>query len=146
METEPTDPETTVKTGDYRPPERGPRGHFAPGNKLASGNPNAKRMHELRRQFLEAIADGTIAALAKKLQVAALQGDMDATKLLFDYTLGRPSQAVELTGADGEPLGLNIGAVTTIVLNALSGPEHAEARLRIAADLMRLDDARDDDA
>lgn len=141
METEPTDPESSVKTDAYRPPERGPRGHFAAGNKLASGNPRAKRMYELRRQFLDAIADGTIAALAKKLQVLALQGDMDATKLLFDYTLGRPSQAVELSGPDGEPLGLNIGAVTTIVLNALAGPEHAEARVKIAADLMRLGDA-----
>ena len=70
--------------------------------------------------------------------MAALEGDLEATKLLLGYALGRPQQAVELTGADGEPLGVNFAAVTTIVLNALAGPEHAEARVRIAADLMRL--------
>ena len=31
-------------------------------------------------------------------------------------------------------------------LAALSGPEHAEARVRIAADLMRLDGARADES
>lgn len=121
-------------------------GHrFAKGNRMGRGNPNARRIHELRVKFLDAIHPDTIPALARQLQAAALRGDMDATKLLFDYCLGKPSQAVELSGPDGEPLGLNFGAVTNVVLGALSGPEHAEARVKIAADLMRLDDGRDDD-
>ena len=51
-----------------------------------------------------------------------------------------------MSGPDGSSLGLNVGTITTVILNALAGPEHAEARVRIAADLMRLDDARDADA
>ena len=47
---------------------------------------------------------------------------------------------------DGEPLGINFHAVTAVVMGALAGPEYAEARVKIAADLMRLDEARDDDA
>ena len=118
-------------------------GHrFARGNKHGRGNPTAIRMHEGRMQFLDAIHAGTLAALARKLQVSALEGDLEATKLLLGYALGRPQQAVELTGADGEPLGINFAAVTTIVLNALAGAEHAEARVRIAAQLMELGDVR----
>ena len=114
-------------------------GHrFARGNKHGRGNPTAIRMHEGRMQFLDAIHAGTLAALARKLQVSALEGDLEATKLLLGYALGRPQQAVELSGPDGTPLGLNVGAVTTIVLNALAGPEHAEMRVRIAGQLMRL--------
>ena len=117
-------------------------GHrFAPGNKHGRGNPTAIRMHEHRMQFLDAIAEGTIPALAKRLQVAALNGDEFSVKVLLDYCLGKPAQAIELTGADGEPLGVNFAAVTTIVLDALAGPEHAEARVRIAAQLMEIGDA-----
>jgi hypothetical protein len=127
-------------------PRNGLGQRFAKGNKHGRGNPLAVKMHEGRMQFLDAIAAGTLPALAKRLQVAALEGDLKATKLLLSYCLGRPQQAVELTGAGGEPPGAGFAAVTTVVLNALSGPEHAEVRVRIAADLMRLDDARDDDA
>lgn len=111
---------------------------FEPGNKHGRGNPQALRMHEHRMQFLEAINEGTIPALARKLQVDALKGDEFAVKVLLDYCLGKPAQAVQLSGPDGEPLGVNFAAVTTIVLNALAGPEHAEARVRIAAQLMEL--------
>ncbi len=119
-------------------------GYFGRGNKAAAGNGNARRMQEYRRMFLDAIHPETIPTLARRLQAEALQGDKDAMKLLFDYVMGKPSQAVELTGADGSPLGVNFAAVTTIVLDALSGPEHAEARVKIAGDLMRLggDDAQ----
>ena len=82
-----------------------PAGKFAPGNRFGKGNPTAIRMREHRMQFLEAIAEGTIPALAKRLQVAALKGDEFAVKVLLDYCLGKPQQAVELTGADGAPLG-----------------------------------------
>ena len=50
-------------------------------------------------QFLEAIHEGTIPALAKKLQVAALEGDLEATRLLLGYALGKPTQAVEFAVA-----------------------------------------------
>ena len=150
----PSDPPGNGVGGDGR--THTPGGKFAPGNGLGRpfaagnkhgrGNPTAIRMHEGRMQFLDAIHEGTLAALAKKLQVAALEGDMDATRLLLSYALGRPQQAVEVSGPDGSPLGLNVGTITTVILNALSGPEHMEARVRIAADLMRLDEARADDA
>ena len=92
-------------------------------------------------QFLDAIHPETITAVAKKLQVQALSGDMDAIKLLLDYTLGKPQQAVALTDGDGGPLGVNFHAVTAIVLNALA--DDPAKRLEVAARLMEIDDARD---
>jgi hypothetical protein len=103
-------------------------------------------MQEFRRQFLEAVDPGTIPKLVGQLSAAALEGDFDATKLLLEYTVGKPSQALELSGPEGEPLGLNVGAITTIILGALAGPEHAEARVALATRFKELaDDARDRD-
>src|SRR5688572_1834049 len=63
-----------VKTdGPYGGFARNDHGHFGRGNKAAAGNGNARRMQEYRRQFLEAIHEGTIPALARKLQHDALK-------------------------------------------------------------------------
>jgi hypothetical protein len=123
-----------------------PAGKFAPGNRLGRGNPNARRVHELRLQFLDAVHPDTIPALARRLQVQALNGDLDSMKLLLDYTLGKPAQAVALTDADGGPLGFNFHQVTAVVLDALA--DDPARRIEVAARLMELetDDARDADA
>ncbi len=118
-------------------------GKFAPGNRFGRGNPQARRHHEFRMQFLDAIAEGTIPMLAKRLQIAALGGDLDSTKILLDYCLGKPAAAVELSGPNGEPLGVNFHAVTAIVLDALAGDP--ARRIEVAARLMELDDVRDAD-
>lgn len=131
----------TVGDGSYRASDRGPRGQFAPGNKLAAGNRQARRQHEHRMQFLDAIAEGTIPALARQIQVKALQGDLDCMKILLDYTLGKPAQAVALTDSDGGPLGVNFNQVTAIVLDALAGDP--AKRIEVARRLMELDDAGD---
>jgi hypothetical protein len=96
--------------------------------------------------FLNAIDPRTLPALARRLQAQALRGDMDSIKLLIDHTLGRPAQAVALTGADGESLGFNFHAVTAVVLDALA--DDPARRIEVAARLMELetDDARDADA
>jgi hypothetical protein len=95
---------------------------------------------------LEALDPRVIPALAGKLSKDALTGDLEAAKVLMAYAMGRPQQAaaIELSGPDGEPLGINFHAITAVVMGALSGPEHAEARVKIAADLMKLE--RDDEA
>jgi hypothetical protein len=138
---------STVKTvGSNGDCPRREHGYFGPGNKAAAGNGNARRMQEFRRRFLEAVDPETIPKLVEQLSAAALGGDFDATKLLLEYTVGKPSQALELSGPEGEPLGLNVGAITTIILGALAGPEHAEARVALAARFKELaDDARDRD-
>jgi hypothetical protein len=137
---------STARTdGSYGGMARKEHGHFGPGNKAAAGNGNARKMQEYRRQFLEAIHADTIPMLARKLQYDALKsGDEFAIRTLLDYCLGKPAQAVELTGADGEPLGVNFHQVTAIVLDALA--DDPARRIEVAAKLMELDDARDADA
>jgi hypothetical protein len=134
----------TVGDGSYRAPDRGPRGHFAKGNRIAAGNPQARRQHAHRMQFLDAIAEGTIPALARQLQIKALGGDLDCAKILLDYCLGKPVAAMEISGPGGESLGINFHAVTAVVLDALA--DDPSKRIEVAAKLMELDDALDADA
>lgn len=143
-------PSLSVVTNDGHAPDgkfvagNGVGHRFEKGNRFGKGNPTARKMHELRMQFLDAVHPDTIPALARGLQVKALkEGDEFAIQTLLSYCLGKPTGAIELSGPDGEPLGINFHAVTAVVLNALAGPEHAEARIKVAADLMRIDDARD---
>lgn len=108
---------------------------FAPGNKLGRGNPNARKIHELRQLFLEAINPESIAALSKRLQVAALQGDMDATKLLLDHCIGRPSQSVEVSNPDGSPLGRS--AELSAALGAALSPFSEDVRFAVLGVIKR---------
>ena len=40
----------------------------------------------------------------KRLAYLAKQGDMDATKLLFNYTFGKPKEIKEHSGVDGQAI------------------------------------------
>ena len=78
-----------------------PNGRFNLGNKEALGNPNNRRMHELRKALLDAIGPEKIKAIGDKLCLLAEAGDVAAARLIFEYVLGRPPQPIELTGEDG---------------------------------------------
>jgi hypothetical protein len=118
------------------PPEaenngRSAGGRFAAGNAFAKGNPQARRMAELRRVFLDASSPEILTAMSKKLAMLALEGDVQALKLYLSYTLGQPTQAIELTGADGEPLGLDWARAESAILSALK-PFGDDARFAVA--------------
>lgn len=122
---------------------RGDRGLFAPGNKLASGNPNAKRMHELRSAVLEAVTKDQVEKVINKLGELAAGGDTAAAKVFLDYTIGRPAQAVELSGPDGEPLtGADWPKIQAAILEALA--PFSEARVAVALRLRSLNDDGDE--
>src|SRR4051812_39257683 len=107
-----------------------PDGKFARGNKLASGNPVAKRMYELRRALLDAADAGTVQRVARKMGELAAEGDVAAAKLYLEYAVGRVPQAIELSGPDGEPIGLDWGRVHTAIMGALA--EFPQARVAVA--------------
>lgn len=70
-----------------------------------SGNPNGrpKIIEELRARCLKAVNDKVIAAWEN--EVDSLGNNwIKASELLAAYGLGKPSQAVELTGKDGGPI------------------------------------------
>jgi hypothetical protein len=70
-------------------------GRFAPGNQFGSGgNPFAAKVAALRAALLAAVTADDIRAIADVLLAQAKNGDKAATKLLFQYTLGKPQPFV----------------------------------------------------
>jgi hypothetical protein len=107
-------------------------GKFAKGNRAASGNPNTKRMHDLRRSILDATTPEAVLAVMAKLLDLAKEGDVTAARVWLEYTIGKPSQAIEITTGD-DSLKVDVQNLTTVVLGALAN--HPEAKIAVAAAL-----------
>jgi hypothetical protein len=106
-------------------------GRFALGNKVAVGNPGGSRMKELRAALLAAATPEKVKAVEESLHELAVGGDVAAAKVWLDHVVGKPLQAVEVSGPDGQALGVEV--VMTAVLAALA--PYPEARLAVAARL-----------
>lgn len=111
-------------------------GRFVPGNRASKGNPHLVRVCKLRSLLLEAVTDEDFGAVVKKLLDAAKGGDLASIKELLDRLLGKAPAAIELTGADGEPLNMSSGAIRGAILEALS--PFPEARVAVAMKLRAL--------
>lgn len=77
------------------------RGRFLPGNKMGTGNPIVKKQAEYRRQFHAAVTPDMMRQVALAMYRLALDGDVQAARLVADYTLGKPIPAVE--AEEGQP-------------------------------------------
>jgi hypothetical protein len=86
---------------------RTPDGRFGPNNKFGRGNPSHARMHALRAILLDAVDDGAMERVCRKLIALAEGGDMDAIRTLLGYAVGKPPRAleVELSGPAAGPPG-----------------------------------------
>jgi hypothetical protein len=120
----------TVTTGSNG---RGANGRFTAGNGYGRGSPVAKRMHDFRRSMLDAGDAETLQGIFRKIGELALGGDLSAAKLYIEHLVGRPVQAVELTGADDED-GIDLNTLTQIIVAALE--PWPEARPVVARALM----------
>lgn len=118
---------------------RAGRGQFGPGNRYGQGNPNVKRMYELRQALLESLDTDAVQRVGRRLLALAEGGDVTAAKLLFDYTLGKPPQALELSGLGGEPLGLDWERLQSVLLTSLA--RFPDARLAVVMALKGMVDA-----
>jgi hypothetical protein len=92
-------PSATAVNGEAGPSATGVNGRdsggrFAKGNRIASGNPFNRRVAGLRSALLQAVTEEDVHQLAVQLVEAAKKGDLAAIKLLFLYTIGRPSETV----------------------------------------------------
>jgi hypothetical protein len=134
----------TVRTGPFG---RDQGGRFAPGNAIASGNPNSRKMFELRKALLDSdmASPAAVQAVFHRLLKKALGdpkaddddgGDLAAMRVYLDFTIGRPVQAVELSGPDGEPLGGDLARVRGAILAALE--DEPAARFKVARALLAL--------
>jgi hypothetical protein len=85
---------------------------FQPGNKFGGGKPGRSgRKSRLDEWGLEATMRTCWTmkarrATIRKLSEMALEGNIDATRLLFAYAYGKPPQRHEISGPDREPVEL----------------------------------------
>ena len=91
----------------------GPDGKFTKGNPGGPGNPFAKQAAELRAALYEAVTTKDIEEIAAKLVAKAKRAEVPAIKELFDRLWGKAPQAVELSGADGDAIKVDIGGDLT---------------------------------
>jgi hypothetical protein len=89
---------------------------------------------QLRKVLLNAVSDEDLQIVAEQLVVKAKMGDLAATKLLFQYVLGKPAATVDPDALDVEEVELYKraplhGEVTEVVGRRMSA--------ELAADLLR---------
>jgi hypothetical protein len=111
-------------------------GKFLPGNKLSRGNYKGTPHKLLNKELAEHLGEAKRLALYDKAYERAMKGSDRMIQLLVEQIHGKAASAVQVTGLDGEPLGINLKAITTTILTAI-GSDH-EARFRVAAALSRI--------
>jgi len=88
---------------------RDEHGRLLPGH-TANPNGRPKKGYSITETFREMFEKDPKkkAELASTIFAKAMQGDIAAMKLLWNYMDGMPMQGVELTGKDGAPVDHNI--------------------------------------
>jgi hypothetical protein len=114
-------------------------GQFAAGNKAANGNPNHKRMYELRKAVLDTEGPEEVKSVLLAMRLAAVEErDAIAARVYLDFTFSKPPQSVELITPepdDESPLFGGVESLLAIVFKALV--PHPEARWAVAAAMMQ---------
>jgi hypothetical protein len=82
------------------PKDRDRRGQFLRGNKASLGNASSRKMAQLRGAFLEDIDGPKLRQLAAKLFSMAMSGDLEATRLILFYALGKPRESPDADRLD----------------------------------------------
>jgi hypothetical protein len=109
-------------------------GRFTQGNRGGPGNPNARKVYELRRSLLDATTDVMVKEVWSRVRTQALDGCVASQKLFLEMTCGKATQPIEISGPDHGPINLqSIIARITVALNDMP-----EARFRVAAALHSL--------
>lgn len=84
--------------------DRGPDGRFVKGNKASPGRSPRQLEEEYRLRFTQKLTPTKFEEISDRLIKMALQGKLEAIKLVLAYALGMPTQRNEHTGADGSPI------------------------------------------
>ena len=116
-------------------------GRFTPGNAIGKGNPGNRRQRELRAALIEAATPEKVKAVEESLHELAVGGDVAAAKVWLDHVVGKPVQAVELSGPDGQAL--DLPAIVSTIMIALG--DDPDARVKVAAAFRKLGSSADGD-
>ena len=73
--------------------ERNPDGTFAVGNPGGPGNPQARRVGELRSALLDAVSPEDIGEIIRGMVAQAKAGDVTAAREVLLRVLGKPLEA-----------------------------------------------------
>ncbi len=72
---------------------RNHQGHFTQGNPGGPGNPYARQVAKLRKKVLQVIGEDQMEEIILELFQLATKGNLQAIKVLLQYTLGKPAEA-----------------------------------------------------
>jgi len=75
-------------------------GQFKAGNRIAAGNPIARRQFELRTRLDELTTDQDDVEVWTTIKRLAKAGDPVGLKLFTEYRWGKPAQALEVISQD----------------------------------------------
>jgi hypothetical protein len=126
---------------------RNANGTFSKGHRFGKGgNPYHKEQARLRAVLYERVSDEDFREMVERQVELAKGGDKVAFKILVEHLIGKPIQAVQLSGPEGEKLeGVSIADVQLAVIEALS--RHPQARAEVAEAFKSLyDRSRSSDA
>lgn len=76
-------------------PDRAANGRFKKGNAGGAGNPFGRRLAALREAILRVVTPDVLEKIFAMLEKKASEGDVAATKLLLQYSVGKPKPMVE---------------------------------------------------
>jgi hypothetical protein len=111
-------------------------GLFARGNQAARGNPNAVALAQLRRVAREAGTPEKVKAVMDKLYAMFMDlSDLQAGIVWMQYTVGKPTLAVEVSTEPRAAIQTDIRAIVAIIQQEERDPEK---RLRLARRILQL--------
>jgi hypothetical protein len=96
------------------------QGRFTKGNRGGPGNPHARQVAALRRRLLDRLTTQELDAILDTLLRLAREGDVAAAKLVFQYALGKPTEARDPDRLDAdEAEAFRANACTTRTMDLL---------------------------
>ena len=91
-----TAPETVPETAAAQPEtQRNEKGQFKFDNIGGPGNPFARKVAAIRKDFIEFSTTQRITALVSKLYDQAMEGCVASAKVFLSYAIGKPQPAVD---------------------------------------------------
>jgi hypothetical protein len=109
-------------------PDREANGYFAKGNAVTLGRTGDKRIGALRRAAREAATPEEVVEVLAHFRSLFLKfGDTVAGRTWLEYTVGKPSQAIEVSGPEGGPARIDLRAVAGLILKVAGDDEDRRA-------------------